>query len=274
MGELIIRHLHIVLTFFLSTAASIAGTVLYFKFSERRNKKPLNQILNFGTDDEIIFVFSHRDHVPESILPRTSTEDFMAMNNFISALIRVGWKNKIKFKDTSRLRESEKQKNLILVCSAKSNTVTKEVQEILRRNNIRFYYNSQGSNKKEWLIKDIVGDFPSQTYNEIQNYIESEGEPHGVASQELNDVAAITKITNPWNAVNKIFIIAGVRGIGTWGAAECIKKGWGEIYEALPAKNKRADFSALVRIKYKNCDIISSKVHSLIPINNEPVCYE
>jgi hypothetical protein len=264
--------MHIVLTFILSVGASIIGTVIYLRLSEHRKNQPLNRILNFGPDDELIFVFTHRDHVPESILPRTSTEDFMAMNNFISALIKVGWKKKIAVRDTLRLTEQDKQKNLVLICSAKSNIVTKEVQDMLLENKIRCYFNAQKPNTNQWHIKDLVmGNFPSKTYNEIHDYLDSGGEPHELASQELNDVAVITKVTNPWNAINKIFIVAGVRGIGTWGAAECIKKEWRDIYDTLP-KNKSSDFSALVTIKYKNCDILSSKLHSLIPIKHEPVC--
>lgn len=268
----ILNHINIVLTFILSVGASIVGTVIFLKVAEHRKNQPLNRLLNFGTDDEIIFVFSHRDHVPESILPRTSTEDFMAMNNIISALIKVGWKKKIAVRDTKRLSEQDKQKNLVLICSAKSNIITREIQEMLMENKIRCYFNAQKSDLTQWQIKDFDwGNFPSKTYNEIQKFLDGGGAPHELASQELNDVAVITKVTNPWNALNKIFIVAGVRGIGTWGAAECIKKEWRDIYDALP-ENKSSDFSALVTIKYKNCDILSSKLHSLISIKHEPIC--
>ena len=197
---------------------------------------------------------------------------FMAMNNFISALMKVGWKRKIAVRDTLRLTEQDKQKNLVLICSAKSNSVTKEIQDMLLESKIRCYFNAPKSDTKEWQIKDLVmGNFPSKSYNEVKNYLNNGGKPHELPNQELNDVAVITKITNPWNALNKIFIVAGVRGIGTWGAAECIKKEWRDIYNALP-KNKKTDFSALVTIKYKNCDILSSKLHSLITIKHEPVC--
>ena len=76
----------LIIGFILSVAASITGTYFYLKSRERASNQNLRKLLNFGKDD-IIFVFTHRDHVPEAILPRTSTQDFVAMNNIIGALI-------------------------------------------------------------------------------------------------------------------------------------------------------------------------------------------
>ena len=52
--------------------------------------------------------------------------------------------------------------------------------------------------------------------------------------------------------------MAGIRGIGTWGAAECIKKNWRGIYDRL--ERKRGSFSALVLVTYENCDITNTEV--------------
>ncbi len=43
--------------------------------------------------------------------------------------------------------------------------------------------------------------------------------------------------------------MAGLRGIGTWGAGECIKKEWQQIFDKLPSKDKGCEFSALLFFK-------------------------
>lgn len=55
--------------------------------------------------------------------------------------------------------------------------------------------------------------------------------------------------------------MAGIRGIGTWGAAECLKKWWKPIYSAkastrsIGGPSKAGDFAALVKVRYRNYDI-------------------
>ena len=249
--------------FIISVAASIAGTIIWIKWKERRENKPLNQILNFGSDD-LIFVFSHREQYPFSILPFTSTEDFLAMNNFISALMKIGWKGSVSVRDTKRLLDADKEKNLVTFCSAKSNSFTEEVIEKILSEYDDVFYFQKIENSEKWRITDGVGNFPSMTYGQYEEYVKDKGvKKEEVAEQSFDDVAIITKVKNPWNAMNKIFIIAGIRGIGTWGASECIKKNWNEIYNQLESNEKNCDFSALIKINYRNCDIKKIKIHSI-----------
>jgi hypothetical protein len=253
------------ITFILSIIAAIIGTIIYQQWNQRKNSRPLRQIINFGKDD-LIFVFSHRDHVPESILPRTSTEDFLAMNNFISALLKIEWKGRIVVRDTNRITTSDRKKNIVSVCSVKTNTFTEELQDILLERNVRFYYFQKVDETNEWQITDGPGKYPSQSYDQLREFLAASGDMKNVAEHRFNDIAVITKITNPWNALNKIFIIAGVRGIGTWAAAECIKKEWKQIYDRLDPSKRNGDFSALLSIKYENCDIVEIQVHNVINI--------
>jgi len=246
------------ITFILSIAASIIGTFLYMKWTLKKKNRPLHQILNFG-HDELLFVFAHRDE-GGSILPRTSTEDFLAMNNFISALLNIGWKGKISVRDTKRLTDSDRKKNIVSICSSKSNKFTKEVESKLLKKGVDFYYSKKDSKSEHWYITDGNAIFPSRTYDQIDDFLSKGRDRRDVPEQKLDDVALITKITNPWNATNKIVIIAGVRGVGTWGAAECIKKEWKQIHSLLKHFKKGCDFSAILSINYNNCDILNIKV--------------
>src|ERR1700733_2790943 len=85
-----------VVGFVLSIIGALIGAWLQRLMDRKNARKPLNQLLNFGKDD-LLFVFPHRtdhslaDQGVSALFPRTSTEDFMAMNNFITVLINIGW---------------------------------------------------------------------------------------------------------------------------------------------------------------------------------------
>lgn len=74
--------------FLLSIGAGLVGAYLQRAIDRRTERRPLSQLLNFGPEN-VVLVFPPRDESPEAILPRTSTEDFLAMNNFISALLNT-----------------------------------------------------------------------------------------------------------------------------------------------------------------------------------------
>lgn len=251
--------------------ATLVGGYLYKKMEERAGNRPLKSILNLGEDD-IIFVFSHRDEAPGAILPRVATEDFMAMNNFISALLKIKWNGKLRVKDTNQeFSLEDSRKNIVTFCSSKTNTFTRQVEEDLkekygRTENSFFRFVKDPSNDGRWMITDGAANYPSKSYEQRQDYIAKGVEKEELAKQEYDDVAIITKITNPNNGVNKIFVIAGVRGIGTWGAAECIKKEWQQIYDLL-GNRKKGDFSAIALITYKGYDIVGIRVHSVRMLN-------
>jgi len=243
----------LVIGFVLSLIASILGALFYARATLYRQRRPLNQILNFG-NDELLFVFPHREDTVAAILPRTSTEDFLAINNVISVLLQIGWNKRVGVRDTKRLRDSEKKRNLVSICSRKSNPFTGELQGIMRKKYPRFF-RVEPLNQNEWYVTDGKGEWKSNSYSQLAEFLHRGGDRADIPEQHFDDVAVINKITNPWNSSNKILVIEGARGIGTWGAAECIKKGWEQIFRQLPDGKKDSDFSALVFIRYYNCDI-------------------
>lgn len=98
----------------------------------------------------------------------------------------------------------------------------------------------------------------------MQEFNSSGADPQLLAEQALDDVAVVTKVTNPWNSFNRVFILQGVRGIGTWGAGEFVKKHWKQLSARL--SDKSGDFSVLVKIHYESCDIVHSEIHNLFEI--------
>ena len=118
--------------FLFSIGAGLVGAHLQRAIDRRVERRPLNQLLNFGPES-LLVVFPPRDESPEAILPRTSTEDFLAMNNFISALLNMGWSRKVGVRDTTRLTEADKRRNLVVICSPKSNSFAGDLQKELTR---------------------------------------------------------------------------------------------------------------------------------------------
>jgi len=254
--------------FMLSITAGLVGAKIQRILDQRGEKRPLNLLLNFGNDD-ILFIFPHREEIIEAILPRTSTEDFLAMNNFISALINRGWNRRIGVRDTRRVTPSDKKKNLVIICSPKSNDLTSELQTTLSKQGLikKQLFMFEKAVDGKWLIFDGDGTYPSKSYEQEAAYLKAGLDRRDLPTKSFEDYAVITKVSNPWNEKNKIILLAGIRGIGTWAAAECIKKEWRQIYEQLPQNHKDTDFSALLKINYDNCDITSIDVRRVNDIS-------
>ncbi len=252
--------------FLLSIVGALIGAKIQRHLDRRRETKPLGRLLNFGADD-LLFVFPHRELIKGPILPRTSTEDFIAMNNFISALLNAGWNRKTSVRDTHRMEQNDYKRNLVIICSPKSNDMTLKYQKFLQQKGLQAYFFEQNTTNDTWQIydKDEVP-YISKSWKQERDYLASGVDPHDLPSKRFEDWAIITKTSNPWNEKNKAVLVAGIRGIGTWGAAECVKKEWRQIYDKLPENDKDSDFSALLRVEYDNCDIVGLHVREVIPL--------
>ena len=251
--------------FVLSIVGALIGAFVQRKYDHIVERRPLNQILNFG-DDAILFVFPHRAQIAEAILPQTSTEDFLAMNNFMSALLAIGWTNNVGVRDMNRVSSDDKRKNLVVICSPKSNTFAQELQDILKNKNqpIFEFTPKQGP---EWAIDIGVGQVDSKSFLQEIEYSRQDVPRNQFPEKRFDDLAVVTKVRNPWNEKNKIIWLAGLRGIGTWAAGECIKKHWQDIYVKLPSNQKECDFTALLDIEYKNSDITKIVVSQVRVLN-------
>ena len=206
-----------------------------------------------------IFVFPPRAgedsaHAKPRMIPLMAIEDFLGINNIVSAFMKTGRRPPHRVRDSNHLKAEHKTIcNLILMCSSRSNSVTHEALDLLRKNpnfgdRIPIFEKVDGTD--EWLInwKGAVYRSPSFTHH---------------AGPIYEDVAMIVKVQSPWDAQRKILIIAGLRGIGTWGAAEYLKKWWPELYEKKSRSrsrgtSKEGDFAALVKVAYADNDIKSA----------------
>ncbi len=243
--------------FLLSILGALMGAWIQHSYDKRHERRPLAQLLNFGAG-ELLFIFPHRGPVTQAILPRTSTEDFLAINNFISALIHLDWKGKISVRDFAHISPNDRKQNLVIICSPKSNSFTEEFQQTLKNSGKSFFYFFEDDPNKAGTVR-ILSPFGevyiSRSYKQEDDCLGRGVSKDQLAYEQLEDYAIITKVQNPWNEENIAILIAGIRGIGTWGAAEFIKKRWRFIYDQLPADAKNEEFSALLRITYQEYDI-------------------
>ena len=187
------------------------------------------------------------------------------MNNIISAYLRVEKHPPDRLRDHDHLPDAErKNNNLILICSSKSNRVTKEAIDILRAKNRRLadlvpYFEDVPGKPGQIQIKWNKGVFPSESYDQ--------------SGPRLNDMAVIVKVRNPWAEQHTLLIVAGIRGVGTWGAAEMLKKWWKELYDSKDSSRnrrtrKQGDFAAIVSIHYEDHDIKGASLCQLVDLDN------
>jgi hypothetical protein len=250
----------------LGIPASVIGTYLYLTIGKRRGNRHLRSLLNLGSG-EVLFVFTHGIFVAESILPRTSTEAFIAVNNIVGALIQTGWKGPVRVRDSQHIDGADKGKNLIIFSGPKKNAFTGEVlQRIKDQGRHVLEFRKTSETPERWQICSDIFQCPSPSYDQEQNARQQGKE---VVTETLEDVAMIFKITNPWNGANKIMIIAGIRGIGTWGAADFLRKRADELYRQKSGTGpfkKNGDFAALLKVTYENYNIIQVDLRQLIDI--------
>lgn len=254
------------LSFLLGICASAIGTYVYLTISKRTGNRYLRQLFNFGSD-EVIFVFTHGGPATQAILPRTSTEAFIAVNNLIGTLLLMGWKGPIRVRDTTHMSSNDRNKNLVIVTGPKSNSFAGEVLERIKKQVPSLLdFERISDNPERWQILSDIYKCPSPSYEQEVVALQNGKE---IATQKLEDVAMIAKVTNPWNGANKIFIVAGVRGIGTWGAAEYLRKYAKELYQSKSGSGrykKNGNFAALLKVTYENFDIVHVEQRQLIDI--------
>ncbi len=243
-------------------AIGAAGLYLKRRFENWRRSRG-HGALFAGLEGPTLFVFPPRPGTGK-LLPQTAIEDFLAVNNIISAYLRIGKHPPDKLRDHDHLEPFERRNNnLILICSNKSNSVTREALDLLRARNRRLadlvpYFEDVPGRPGESQIRWNRGVFPSESYKQT--------------GPQLDDMAVIVKARNPWAQQHKILIVAGIRGIGTWGAAEMLKKGWKELYDSKDSSRsrrtkKQGDFAAIVSIHYEDHDIKSATLCQLIDLD-------
>lgn len=262
-----VSFINLLISFLLGIVSSLVATAIYIRAGRRKRNRPLNNLLNFG-GDEIIFVFTHGGNMPQSILPKISTEAFIAVNNITSCLIQTGWKGPIRVRDTNHINDADKRKNLVILTGPKSNSFTGEVLDKVKGQvQGLFEFQKISDDPEQWQVVTDIYKCQSPSYEQEELAKQTRVE---IATQKVEDIAIIVKVTNPWEGANKIVIIAGIRGIGTWGAADFLRKRVDELYRAKSGTGKfkkNGDFAALLKVTYENYNVVQVDLRQMIDIS-------
>ena len=134
-------------------------------------------------------------------------------------------------------------KNLILLCSPKSNPTTQEfLSAINQKYSLNWTFERLPNGQFE--VHTDGGRWASQSYLQAAQ-IKAEG--GFIEDGPFDDVAMVIKVPNPHNPRATIFIVAGVRGIGTWGAAYHLR----ENAKAISKRTKGRRFAMLIKVHYR-----------------------
>lgn len=256
----LISHFEVLVTHLIAIGIGGALAQIYFWFRKYYLHKRQLSIFS-GFKKKTLFIYPQRDPCrddkPGAILPLISTEDFLAINNIISAYLKINWDppGTASLKDSVHVTDQDlKSHNLILICSPKTNKKTQEALDLLRKHNAiykrhlpTFHINSQTDHWEMNHNGDIITSKSFEQNNPSLEY-------------PLEDSAIIVKSFNPWNPKYRLLILAGIRGIGTWGAAEMLKKWTKKIYEKKgnslkKGTSKEGNFIAYIKVMYTDLDI-------------------
>lgn len=230
--------------------AGLISRTLYDYRQARRVNRHLWSLLNFGPGD-VFFVFPHRVGY-KGILPPVAAEDFLAINNITRVLNSMGWRYSTHMRDTEQIRDN-REGNLVTLGSPRTNEFARQaLDELSQRHLCPFRFQEVRDKPGHWEIACEGGLlFASSTFEQEEAALAAGS---SVAGAELDDVAVLAKFDNPYNAPNKLLVLAGVRGIGTWGASDYLRKNAPELHERKSASgpySKDGNFVAYVGVKYR-----------------------
>lgn len=237
--------------------SGISGWFLNRYWTKITTRRPHAKVLGISNDEEVHIILPHRPfpvQVSTTLIKKRSHvtfEDMLAANYAERSLTLAGFSDeKVSIKSVKQFkkdRSSLQQQNLILICSPKANDITADTLEALNKTLSEFNltFNKISTKPDEWGIVFDNAMLESDSYKQIADLISQ-----GIDPEEgtQNDYGVIVRAKNPWNREKKLVIIAGIRGIGTWGAARCLRDKANQLAKSTKGKN----FIQIVEIEYGN----------------------
>jgi hypothetical protein len=261
-------------------AAIAAARILWGAIQPWSPRHAAKRVFNLNHALDLVIVYPPRNEEPGSVLPRVAGEDFMAMIHVLELANTAGFPT-ARVRMTSVLPvvgtiQDNPRANLILICCPRSNAMTGTVLEKVRRQyglDAAFVARTGTTDQPEENVP-ATGVKPKP-----EQYIQFAGEPKysntweaekkledsGVQPWQgtMKDWGLIVKCRNPYNETAKVFIIAGIRGIGTWGAAWHLADHVRSVYKQF----KDRDFAAVVEVEYANFRIIGARVDKYVALS-------
>jgi hypothetical protein len=263
----------IAITYVVGLASSLAATGIWWSARQRAKQRelarsPFGEVLNFNRDRKVIFVFPTRPPDPEQPRPfrQVGMEDMLAMNFVARSLGLAGWSDhNIVYRTSEQFEttlasprhdnhDDERDENVVLICMSRANEAARRtLKELRAKNVVECEFDQVPGTPDRWMIKFYGSDIYSESYD-----IEEAMIRRGLTFREgtVTDSALLAKVNNPWSRrETKMLIVAGIRGIGTWGAGQHIRQQIEDIHKQAGTRN----FAWIVRSTYNNWEIVKTE---------------
>ena len=142
--------------------------------------------------------------------------------------------------------KNDRHQDLVLIGSPKSNPITKAALEALKQEGtLRCEFRESPNNPGRWEILFDDAHLESQGYDQLDRLLEEGKDAH---DGPLEDYGLLAKVRNPWNRAATMLVVAGIRALGTWGAARHLAERATEVHEEVKDRN----FLWIVKVTYSN----------------------
>jgi len=241
------------IAFLLGFVAALSGAYVFALLQALSRRPRLARVLKFDRRHDVLILYPPRDtNVPEPILPTISIEDFMAIYNIQRLLASAGWDpNRIRMKDMTHWCDDprDQQQNLVLLCAPWRNTVTQQAMQGLAH--VRERYDISLDKGPDGLkhMRFRCGQFFDTTHEQI-DALGKEGIP--ASTGPLDDYALVlTAARGEWAQHGPVLVLSGLRGIGTWGAANHLRR----HARGLEKRAGSRGFAIALSVRYGRWDI-------------------
>lgn len=247
-----------VLGFVLGYIASVLAGPHTKRFTERVEGGAVRDLLKLNGSD-VLIVVPHQPGPNTRCRPQFAVEDVLAVRNVFDVLAEIGIKNP-KIRHPENLDESDLKKNIVSIGGSLRNSFTAEVLRAPINGDILDFVRSPAHLDQVELHRG-----PTTVYHS-PSYTEPTSDQPRAASK---DIAFILRRPNPKNESKSVLVLAGIRGTGTWGASDHLRKHARTLAERVARDQGGAmthGFLALLDVEYANFDISRTKVKDIASI--------
>ncbi|MEW8632246.1 MAG: hypothetical protein AB2591_19790 [Candidatus Thiodiazotropha sp.] len=216
------------------------------------------KLLKLGAGS-IVVVYRHQNPAIERKLPPVALEDVMALRNVLSILSEMGIR-KPKIRHPEAMEDSDYKGNIISIGGSVRNSLTKEIlNEPVNGDCLDFISNDDDDGNIVFKRGE------NMIYTSPSYKMEDTDAPDA----PLDDLAIILRRPNPKNESCSVIVLAGVRGIGTWGASDHLRKYASQLYRRIrkdPEGALSKGFLAVLDVKYEKFDIRKSRIKDITSV--------
>lgn len=204
-----------------------AGVVAIITLGWRKttSRRPFLRVLGMRAGESTVIILPHRPILSSDGKPIAGhllhvTYQDMLGANYVERILTLAGTPDDKFELLSvhqfHQDGDHRNKNLILIGSSKANPITHEILSELNRRSrlVTVEFRQTQAQPERWVILYKDAEIHSPSYTQAVDLSDQSEDPE---AGEVQDCALLLRMTNPWYSDRKVMIIAGIRGIGTWG---------------------------------------------------------